>query len=98
MFARAELFPLSAPDLIPPSYLLTDTKQSFAVLCFHAFTHCPICKSFVLMTIQRWGCGYPRGRRAPLLLLYLWALVSPFLPACYTQGKKASRCQVCLKQ
>jgi hypothetical protein len=24
-------------------------------LCFHALTHCPICKPFVLTTLQQWG-------------------------------------------
>src|SRR5215472_2515907 len=55
MFARAELLTLSAPPLIPPSYFLTNTKQFFAFLCFHALTNCPVCKSFFLMTIQQWG-------------------------------------------
>jgi Bacterial sugar transferase len=68
MNVRAELSPTSAPLLNPPSYLLTNTREFFAVLCFHALTHCPICKSFVLISIPQWGCGVPPSSGASLLL------------------------------
>lgn len=28
-------------------------------LCFHALTHCPICKSFLLIMLQQWVGGVP---------------------------------------
>src|SRR5690242_18522894 len=36
----------------PHEWLQTFTHLHF--LCFHALTHCPICKSLVLMTLQQY--------------------------------------------